>query len=154
MRRSIGSANRRRIISTRSRSLSRLSAASLSLRTFRFRMCLLQDFQYRPVPRAPGRRFAPDDVCKRRDHESGISDSYSLRACFQPRKRWDTVDGRQEIELQAVVIAHDAKEVGHRVVRAQHDGAETSGEIFQLAHVHGCLPEHEIEVHGRDWRAL
>ena len=56
--------------------------------------------------------------------------------------------------LQAVVIAHHAIPVRHRIVRAQDDGIETSGKLLQLTSVHRGLPEHEIEIHRRHRRPL
>ena len=60
------------------------------------------------------------------------------------------MNGPQEIYLEPVVIPHDTKQVGHWIVRAEDDGAEPRGELLQFAHVHGRLPEHEIEVHRRN----
>lgn len=61
---------------------------------------------------------------------------------------------RHEIQLQTVVVSGDAVEIRYRIVRPQHRRAERRRQRLQFLQIRWGLAKHEVEVDGRDWRAL
>jgi len=64
------------------------------------------------------------------------------------------VNRRHEIELKAVILPHDAKQVRRRIVWPQHRGSKRARERLELAQVARRLAKQEIEIDGRHGGAL
>ena len=64
------------------------------------------------------------------------------------------MNGGHEIELKRILVPHDAKEVGNRVIGFQYDRAQTFCQSLQLPHIPRCLSKQEVKVQRCDRRAL
>jgi hypothetical protein len=114
-------------MSIRLRRLSRATAARRTRRLTAFFKGHLQDFEHREIARAASRPLAPDDINQARYSQRGPGEFHGRCAIADRFERADAVDGSQEVDLQAILIASNSIQIGDWIVRTEDRGTKTTG---------------------------
>jgi hypothetical protein len=154
-RRSGARAIKRRIWSRSARSVSFFRASSFAFLDTRFFMeGFFENIQHRPIAISPGCSLALDNIRQGRHDNFRIGHVNRLCPLAKSFERPDSINHSHEVELKTIFVTGHTIEPGDRIVRPQNDSFKLARQRLQFFQIGRSLTEEEIEIDGRDRRAL